>query len=52
MKEYGKRYLVPVAEWWGFEFPDRIVKVLQPSLLTHSDACAESVHACQAAAAV
>ena len=26
MKEYGKRYLQPAAEWFGFEFPDRTVK--------------------------
>ena len=27
MKEWGKRYLQPVAEWFGLEFPDRIVRV-------------------------
>ena len=26
IKEYGKRYLQPAAEWFGFEFPDRTVK--------------------------
>lgn len=27
MKEWGKRYLQPAAEWFGFRFPDRIVRV-------------------------
>lgn len=27
MKEWGKRYLQPCAEWFGFRFPDRIVRV-------------------------
>ena len=27
MKEWGKRYLQPVCVRFGFEFPDRIVKV-------------------------
>ncbi|KAK9807007.1 hypothetical protein WJX72_010642 [[Myrmecia] bisecta] len=28
MKEWGKRYLQPVASWFGFKFPDRIVHVV------------------------
>ena len=31
MKEWGKRYLQPVCVKFGFEFPDRIVKVRYPS---------------------
>ncbi|KAK9837379.1 hypothetical protein WJX84_001409, partial [Apatococcus fuscideae] len=27
IKEWGKRYLQPIAEWFGLEFPDRIVNV-------------------------
>ncbi len=27
MKEWGKRFLQPVAEWFGMRFPDRIVRV-------------------------
>ena len=27
MKEWGKRYLQPCAEWFGYRFPDRILKV-------------------------
>ena len=27
IKEWGKRYLEPVCVKFGFEFPDRIVKV-------------------------
>ena len=27
LKEWGKRYLQPVAEWFGLSFPDRIMRV-------------------------
>ena len=27
IKEWGKRYLQPIAEWFGIEFPDRVQKV-------------------------
>ena len=27
IKEWGKRYLAPMLEWFGIEFPDRVVKV-------------------------
>lgn len=33
IKEWGKRYLAPMLEWFGIEFPDRVVKV-RPVLLT------------------
>lgn len=33
MKEWGKRYLQPVCVKFGFEFPDRIVKVRHPPTL-------------------
>lgn len=44
LKEWGKRYLEPVCVKFGFEFPDRIVKVMTTaldavstaSLLTHT----------------
>jgi hypothetical protein len=29
IKEWGKRYLIPAAEWCGIEIPDRVVKVLK-----------------------
>ena len=33
IKEWGKRYLQPAAEWFGFEFPDRVVKVRDGSIV-------------------
>ena len=27
IKEWGKRYLIPAAEWCGISVPDRVVKV-------------------------
>lgn len=27
IKEWGKRYLQPIAEWFGIDFPDRVQKV-------------------------
>ena len=27
--EWGKRYLQPIAEWFGLEFPDAITKVIK-----------------------
>lgn len=34
VKEWGKRYLQPAAMKFGFEFPDRTVKVGPPALTT------------------
>eukprot|EP00884_Botryococcus_braunii_P016528 jgi/Botrbrau1/3559/Bobra.0078s0016.1 len=28
IKEWGKRYLVPTARWFGFSFPDRVIQIV------------------------
>lgn len=35
MKEWGKRYLQPVAEWFGLDFPDRIMLVRHTAEAPH-----------------
>jgi hypothetical protein len=35
--EWGKRYLQPIAEWFGMEFPDTITNVSPFPLPDHAD---------------
>lgn len=35
IKEWGKRYLQPLAGWFGVDFPDRRVRVRTPACHCH-----------------
>lgn len=46
MKEWGKRYLQPVCVKFGFEFPDRIVRVRPHLTLSKDCPCCMAVYRC------
>lgn len=49
LPEWGKRYLQPVAEWFGFEFPDTITNV---SFRSRGYSALSELTSCKAAASL